>query len=218
MKRLILVALLFVVFGSSVVTAQEEMRPDDRYRGYPTHLIEWPSYLPDLQVCRLMEYYEPSFTNLAQYANLVQIAGERIQETDECRWMLTSNWYRWVLRPRGTRVFVDAQGRDLFDGGSPAGKVCYNPGPFSFIIRPERVVTPLFRERIEREQEPERIRIVEEPLPPLPPEPMRHEPVVTKKGFCSSKKCKLALVAIGGAVAGGAAWYWWPCPPGTVRR
>jgi len=39
-----------------------------------------------------------------------------------------------------------------------------------------------------------------------------------KNGFCSSKKCKIVLVAIGGAAAGYAAYYYWPCPPGTVRR
>jgi hypothetical protein len=39
-----------------------------------------------------------------------------------------------------------------------------------------------------------------------------------KNGFCSSKKCKVMLLAIGGAAAGYAAWYYWPCPPGTTRK
>ena len=36
--------------------------------------------------------------------------------------------------------------------------------------------------------------------------------------FHCGKKCKWTLVAVGGAAAGYAAYRYWPCPPGSVRR
>ena len=38
-----------------------------------------------------------------------------------------------------------------------------------------------------------------------------------KGGFCGSKTCK-ALMIVGAAAGGYAAWRYWPCPPGTVRK
>ncbi len=56
------------------------------------------------------------------------------------------------------------------------------------------------------------------PLAPLfqPYIPQQPEPV-RSSGFCG-KKCKWTLVAVGGgAVAGYATWYYWPCIVGTRR-
>lgn len=122
-----LLSVAIVLFMISSVGAQE-VRPDDRYRGYyPTVLVRWPTALPDLAKCMDFEYYEPDDLHLVKYASLVKIAGERTQESAECVWMLTRNDWRWVLRPAGTKVAVDDRGRDLFDFGSPNGKVCANP-------------------------------------------------------------------------------------------
>lgn len=112
--------------ASSVIT------PDDRYKGYPRELIEWPTAPPNKDSCKAQEFYEPDDTHLEKYMSRVKVAPKpRVQQHDECVWMLTRNKWRYVMRPAGTKVAVDLNGRDLFDLGSGKGKVCVNPRPFS---------------------------------------------------------------------------------------
>lgn len=124
-SRSMIALLLFVSAGWMSALAQVPgftIVPDDRYDGYTGAKIEWPT---TPQVCGSQEYYEPRFTNLAR--KQVNVAGTRVQDKDECPWMLTSTGWNWVLRRAGTKVAVDAKGRDLFDLGRADGKVCGNP-------------------------------------------------------------------------------------------
>lgn len=223
MKRIIgflLVAIFGFLMSVSSVAAQE-LRPDDRYNGYLQSLIEWPKGLPDLVACQAAEYYEPADFHLTKYVNWVKVAGIRIQDYDECRWMLTRNKWRWVMRPARTAHLVDARGRDLFD------EKCGNPSPFGFIIprEVEQIVSsPQTQPAL---PPPPQIRQEAPALPRMVMPPMELEVesdrdnrtlVIEKKGFCSSKKCRIAGIVGGAAIAGYATWYYWPCPPGTVRR
>lgn len=236
MKRiivsLVLATLGFLVMPVSFVSAQE-LRPDDRYNGYPQVLIEWPSGLPDLVACQAQEFYEPADFHLRKYVSRVKVfSTPRIQEFDECRWMLTRNKWRWVLRPAGTAHLVDAYGRDLFDDGSPGREGCENPSPFGFVAQAVEQFAPPPSPVARPPAIPApRVSFYGGPTvfaPTLPrmvmPPSVESEPVVVtrdnkKGGFCSSKKCRRTLAAIGGGIAGGyATWYLWPCPPGTVRR
>ncbi len=216
MKRRVVLLLLGVsVFvAASLSAVAQEMRPDDRYYGYPQSLIEWPKSPPDMDICQAAEYYEPADTHLTKYVNRVTVADTRVQRFDECVWMLTRYKWRWVLRPRGTEVLVDEQGRDLFDHGSPFGMRCDNPRPFSFVVEVERTEqsTPIQR------MDPSTFR-----LPPDPVKgPWRSTAVVPthkkKKGLCSGKTCRWTVAVLGVAAAGYAVWYFQPCPPGTTRR
>lgn len=162
-KFVTLVASILVAFlVVSTASAQQTVNigPDDRYMGYHGPAIVWPTSLPDMGACKSAEYYEPSDTHLERYA--VNVAGTRIQQEDECRWEDTIYSWRWILRPAGTVIAVDAQGRDLFDYGSPNGKVCKNPTPIGVPIKPPTKPTP-------------------PPAPPayVPPTPPHYEPPVT---------------------------------------
>lgn len=223
-------AIVGLLFISSSVSAQE-LRPDDRYQGYPQSLIEWPKGLPDLNACQALEYYEPADFHLAKYVNRVKVAGVRIQDYDECRWMLTRNKWRWVMRPARTRHLVDARGRDLFDDGSPNGQPCDNPSPFGFAILPQAVeqfVPPPPPQPVPppppqvRQEAPTPPRMVMPPMEELEVESDRENRplIIEKKGFCSSKTCRIAGI-IGIAAAGFVGyetWRNWPCPSGTWRR
>ncbi|OGF03748.1 MAG: hypothetical protein A3H14_03200 [Candidatus Doudnabacteria bacterium RIFCSPLOWO2_12_FULL_49_8] len=77
-----------------------------------------------------------------QYTTRVKIAGYLILETDECRWGRTSGGDRWVLRPKGTKIALDALGRELFDMGSPHGKPCGNPSPYGISVNVPVLATP----------------------------------------------------------------------------
>jgi len=133
---LVVVLVSFVVVALASVASAQDLWPDDRYKGYPKSLIQWPVGPQDMTMCQALELYEPDDTHLTKYASRVKIAGFRVQETKECTWMDTRYGWRWAMRPIGTKVAQDAQGRDLFDYGSPAGKVCMNPRPFSVAIVP----------------------------------------------------------------------------------
>lgn len=231
MRPSFFIGVLLLIFIASVASSQD-LRPDDRYEGYPKSLIQWTSEPPDLVECQKGEYYEPSDFHLAKYENRVKVAGVRVQEFDECRWMLTSNRWRWVLRPKGTRHLIDALGRDLFDGGSPTGKPCINPSPFGFAIKPKEEpkprppISPLRVQPLPQPSMPQAR--LETPSPQIPVviydyvyyisliDPPPDESV--NGGSLCGKKCRWTLAAIGGAAAGYAAWYYWPCPPGTVRK
>lgn len=227
-SALVVVGLLLV---SSLVSAQE-LRPDDRFTGYPRELIEWPKggAPPDLVACQAQEYYEPADFHLKKYVSRVKVAGVRVQDYDECRWGLTRNKWRWVMRPAGTRHLVDARGRDLFDDGSPGREGCENPSPFGFVILPQtsaQFVPPPepIPPPVPLPPPPPMVRQEAPPRMVMPP-PMELEPIESpqtivvsrEKGFCSSKKCRIGAIVGGAAIAGYAAWYYWPCPPGTVRR
>jgi len=130
------VLFVFAALLLPQVVAAQTFVPDDRYNGYPKSLVNMVVTPLVLTTCVAQEYYEPLDLHLVQYETRVQVARVRVQEFDECTWMLTRNSWRWVLRPAGTKVAVDGQGRDLFDFGSPTGNKCANPRPFSAIIRP----------------------------------------------------------------------------------
>lgn len=133
-KKFVAFVFTMVALLAANIASAQNIAPDDRYKGYPTSLVGWPDALPNLATCVSQEYYEPTDTHLLQYTTRVKIAGVRVQETDECRWMRTSNGDRWVLRPEGTKHALDAQGRELFDMGSPAGSACGNPSPFGIPV------------------------------------------------------------------------------------
>ncbi len=137
----------------------QDIRPDDRYNGYPVK-ITWARTLPDLRACAAEEYYEPADLHFLKYVNYLRSAGTpRIQEYPECAWMLTRNSWRWVLRPPGTVVLVDARGRDLADAK------CGNPRPVSFQILPPPAPPQV------KPAPPPRITVRPEPAPPPQPQP-----------------------------------------------
>src|SRR6185295_16692710 len=74
----IFVALLAV---ASAVSAQD-LRPDNRYKGYPASLIQWPKGGPDLDACQAQEYYEPADVHLTKYVDRVKVDRYYTQETD----------------------------------------------------------------------------------------------------------------------------------------
>lgn len=129
--RIMLMLFALIAFAIATVSAQSavSLSPDNRYDDYKGIKIEWPSSEPDLTACKAGEYYEPSATNLARFATPEDAV--RLQEHDECTWMITTTGWRWVLRRAGTKVAVDKEGRDLYDLGRNDGKVCKNPRPFS---------------------------------------------------------------------------------------
>lgn len=167
---MIALATIFTVSAQSI-----NFSADNRYEGYKGPAIVWPSTVPDPFVCKALEYYEPSATNLEQFA--LQHETVRVQEHDECTWMITTSGWRWVLRRAGTKVAVDKEGRDLYDFGREDGKVCKNPRPFSIVVyippfTPARVVTPVPppKEEVVIELPPYNpVRLVDMPPPPPPP-------------------------------------------------
>lgn len=120
MKKKMLLMLLLVICAPWF--AQGQVTPDDRYSGYTGPAIVWPT---TPSACGGKEYYEPKFTSL--YDKMVNVAGSRVQVHDECPWMYTISGWAWALRRAGTKVAIDAKGRDLFDLGRADGKVCGNP-------------------------------------------------------------------------------------------
>ena len=157
--------LTFVAVFSAGAQAQQafSVSSDDRYNGYPRSLVQWPTAPPDIKACVAMEFYEPDDVHLMQYVNRVQVAGIRVQRTNECRWEDTRYGWRWVLRPAETVIAIDDKGRDLFDYGVPGRKRCGNPTPFG--IPPE---TP-------------RLSIPAPPLPAVVVPPASPEPVAPPK-------------------------------------
>ncbi len=208
-----LIVLVMTLLAPSLVWAQD-VTSDDRYKGYPKELIQWPTAPPtaeQIKECQAQEFYEPADYHLEKYAGRLKVASVRIQETSECTWMLTAHSdpakrWRWVMRPAGTKVAQDKYGRDLFDLGSPTGKPCYNPRPLVVKILPvvpmvpEIIVPPALklREQIEtgvyvpKDKEPE----VVAPVVIVPPAPESHG------WFCSGKKgifCAAAVACITGS-------------------
>ena len=176
-RLIVAAAVLFALLPVLALAQSSDIAPDDRYRGYPSSLVSFPPSLPDLKACVAQEYYEPLDVHLMRYTSRVKVASVRTQEYDECTWMRTRNGDRWVLRPKGTQVAQDAQGRDLFDYGSSNGKQCGNSRPVSIPVKPEPVVI---------REEPI---VVPPPLvPPPPPEPQRLVTVLIPKLWLKGDK------------------------------
>ena len=207
MMRVITFVMMLLV--PSMVWAQW-VPPDDRYKGYPRELIEWPKNPPtteQLKACEDQEYYEPADFHLAEGANRVKVAGTpRVLKVPECRWMLTAHSdpakrWRLVMRPVGTKICVDEQGRDLFDCGSETGKPCYNPTPLGWPILPPMTVVPAPVLRVPiREQIRTGIYVpkYEEPEDDVVVVPAVLVPQ-NKGGICSGRKgllCALVPVAV----------------------
>lgn len=153
MKRVVLVVAIAIALSTLSASAQD-IQPDNRFDGYPKTLIGWPSQLPDLEKCAAQEYYEPRDFHLAKYAERFgkskglysETMGwkyVRVQASDECVWTRTRNGDQFVVRPKGTLVAQDGQGRDLFDlGTDPSGnKGCKNPRSKKWAIGAPPVVT-----------------------------------------------------------------------------
>ena len=209
-----LVTALIVITAASANAAwagtPDVSKPDDRYKGYPKSLYSFPPTLPDMAKCIAGEYYEPADFHLVKYAKRVEVAGYRIQPTDECTWMRTSAGDRYVRRPKGTIVAQDAMGRDLFDVGSQLKGGCWNPRPFSVPIT-SAMSEPV--ETITEAEEPPpilpiprapRLRIPEESVPrePPPQPPFRPTPEREKRIKGGT------VILIVGTIVGGtvAAW------------
>lgn len=207
MKRWVLFAVL-PVFASGVI-AGEQTAPV-------------PNTFPTLAACSAalesgaFRFYEPKYFGL-RTRNPVNGVDRIVVplESDQCLQMLVVGGRRFVVQREGTLF----RARRLADGSLSlyARDDCGNP--VYNVVR----TAPVLLEPEVRESQPIRQHYVPPPPPrfvgppiakPVPP-PVSLE---KKGGFCSSKKCRWTLIAIGGAVAGYATYYYWPCPPGTVRK
>lgn len=201
MKRVVLFVILAVLTWNTGAQAQ------------PPAL---PNVFPTLRACNealrsgYLRFYEPRYYGL-KTRNPVNHRDRVVVplESDTCLEMLVVGGRRFIAQREGTlfRAQRLADGslslyaRD--DCGNPVYGVIYPP-PEVPVIESPKPIAP---------------RWVPEPGPMPPPVPVM-VPVTERKkgGFCSSTKCKVAMVAIGGAAAGYAVWRFWPCPPGTVHR
>lgn len=160
-----------------------------------------------------LRFYEPKFFGLAT-RNPVDNRSRIVVplESDVCLEMLVVGGRRFVAQREGTLF----RAHRLADGSLSlyARDDCGNP-VYGLVYPPP--VLPVVDEEL---REP--LIVPEREAGPV--EPLRRQyrvsPVVKKKkgGFCSSTACRLTVLAVGGAAAGYAAWRYWPCPPGTVRR
>lgn len=179
-----------------------------------------PNTFPTLDACNealrsgQLRFYEPRFFGL-KTRNPVDNR-ERIAvplESDACLEMLVVGGRRFVAQREGTLF----RAHRLADGSLSlyARDDCGNP-VYGVVYPAPAIPVPVVEELLEPVIVPDR------QVGPAEPERRYHRvhPVKSKKkgGFCSSKTCRLTIVAIGGAAAGYAAWRYWPCPPGTVRR
>ena len=200
MKRFALTAAL--AFAALTANAQTPMSPAT------------PNMFPTLESCNealssgQVRFYEPRYFGLAvrnppDGVNRVVVP----LESDTCLEMLVVGGRRFVAQREGTLF----RAQRLADGslalyarndcGNPVYGVVHPPPRHTAEIRP-----PEPEQHVEVAPVPERIPV------PLQAVPRDHG------GFCSSKKCRWTVAIIGGAAVGYAAWYYWPCPPGTVRR
>lgn len=176
-----------------------------------------PNTFPTMEACAgalhagHFRFYEPRYFGLKGQDPVDN--RERIVvplETDSCLEMLTVGGRRFVVQREGTLF----RARRQADGSLTlyARDDCGNPVYGFNYLAPE----------VEVKEEPVRAYVHPRPPDPLPPpmSPAHREPKEPKRrgGFCSSTKCKVAIVALVGSAAGYAAWRYWPCPPGTVRR
>jgi hypothetical protein len=140
----IVVAFTFVLVATSAAAQTPFGKPDDRFKGYPKSLVPkfaTPPTPAELTACAANKYYEPIDTHLIKYVERIKHT-IRVQKTDECTGMRTAAGDKLVLRPKGTKVAVDELGRDLFDMGSPTGKVCGNGRLFSIPVNVPVTTTP----------------------------------------------------------------------------
>lgn len=203
MKRSAFFGVLALLASVPIVTAQEPLKPN---------------MFSTLASCEAalrsgaLRFYEPKYFGLRTQnptngRDLVVVS----LESDICLEMLVVGGRRFVAQREGTLFraqrlpdgSLSLYARD--DCGNPVYGVVYPPP-----LPGHGELIPL--------------------SPAVPPDPPRFvgpelsrptvvavAPETKKKGFCNSKKCRLTLVAVG-AAAGYAAWYYWPCPPGTVRK
>ncbi len=161
---LTVVFALFFLASVSAFAQTTSIESDDRYSAWEKASrvkVVWPTELPDLTKCAAQEPYEPHFVNLFRFVP----AGIkfRVQPTNECTWTLAGKQWLWKIRPKGTKVAVDSQGRDMFDLGPEDGngKVCGNPRVVSIPIIPPPPAAPAPPPRVEPPPPP-----VEVPAPP----------------------------------------------------
>jgi len=205
MRKFVLALLVTTVFGA-VAEAQPQVKPN---------------MFPSLASCneaRLagqFRYYEPRYFGLST-RNPVNNADRVVVplETDMCLEMLVVGGRLFVVQREGT--LFRAQKRADGSLALYARDDCGNP-VYNVVLSAPVLLEPEVRESQSA---------VQHYVPPPPPRflgpPDRKQvppPASTPKkgGFCSSKKCRFTVLAIGGA-AGYATWRLWPCPPGTVRR
>jgi hypothetical protein len=188
-------------------------------RGAAAQTPEKPNMFATMSACTAalesgsLRFYEPKYFGL-RTNNPVNNTDRVVVslESDTCLEMLVVGGRRFVAQREGTLFralklpdgSLSLYARD--DCGNPVYGVVYPPPPPALrtdvlripatpVLEPPPVVGPS-------------VRVV--PAPANAPK--------RKGGFCSSKKCRWALVAVGAAAGGYAAWYYWPCPTGTVRK
>ena len=203
MKRILLV-LAFFAFGS-VAEAQAPTKLDNVF--------------PTLATCeaalksRDFRPYEPKYFGLKKRNPVNGV--DRIVvplEYDMCLDSEVVGGWKYVVHQEGTkfRALKLADGslalyaRDDCGNGVRGVVLPAPPPPVPEVVRPTvpLVMQPLPTVTTERELDDRKTLFVSE----------------KKGGFCKSKKCRWTLAMLGTAAAGGAAWYYWPCPPGTVRK
>lgn len=206
MKRWMLSLVMLVVALGAVAEAQVQ---------------PMPNMFPTMAACSAalesgaFRFYEPKYFGLRTKNPVNGIDRVVVPlESNLCLEMLVVGGHRFVAQREGTlfRAHRLADGslslyaRD--DCGNPVYGVVF-PAPAVF----EEIRTPISPPRIPHQRV--------EPVRQKPRRVRTHHsvaPVEKKSGFCSSKKCKWTLVAIGGAAVGSVAYYYWPCPAGTVRK
>jgi hypothetical protein len=180
-----------------------------------------PNMFPTLASCNAallsghVRFYEPKYFGLTT-RNPVNNADRVVVplETDLCLEMLVVGGRQFVAQREGTlfRALKRADGSLALYARDDCGNPVYN-----VILSAPVLLTPEVRES----QEPVRHYVPSPPPQFLGPPIRKPAPVpVTpdkKGGFCSSTKCRFAVLAVAGG-AGYAAWRYWPCPPGTARK
>jgi len=182
-----------------------------------------PNMFPTLASCNAallsgqIRFYEPRYFGLNSKNPVNNVDRVVVPlETDMCLEMLVVGGRQFVAQREGTlfRARTQADGTLALYARDDCGNPVYNV----VLSAPVRLTPEV------RESPP----VVQHYVPPPPPPrflgpPVRKPvptPAVTEKkgGFCSSKKCRFTVLAIAGGAAGYAAWRYWPCPPGTVRK
>ena len=198
MKRIVFLCILALVAFGSGAEAQTQAKPNM----FPTKAT-CDAALESGNI----RFYEPRYFGLKTKNPTNDV--DRIVvplESDTCLEMLVVGGRRFVAQREGTLF----RARKLADGllslyarndcGNPVYGVVF-PAPSLHIVL----------EPVEVAQTPSYAR-------PTPPRAFAPAPVQSRRDGRCGKKCKVIIGVAVGAAAGYAAWYYWPCPPGTVRR
>jgi hypothetical protein len=178
----------------------------------------WPNMFSTEAACKAalesgrLRFYEPKY--FGSHTRNPPNGYDRIVvplESDTCLEMRVVGGRQFVAQREGTlfRAQKLADGSLSLYARDDCGNAVYGvvfpapvpPAPVE--VMREDVPPPSPRITIPR-------RFVPVPAPPVTPQ--------KKGGFCSSKTCRWMAVVAGSAAAGYTAWYYWPCPPGTVRK